>query len=612
MSDLRQEAVRAATPETRAPAAAKKDTGTTRIREAMAKNATQSPVEAFAAAVEGIDVVDRGAAQAVVIENIGTEIDSTTGKKTLNPEQTRLKTKAEKFEKISGLLLEKGFDSTEFAPYQAEALQTVEGILSAFPEIAALIPDGTANPAAKKAFLESYLKDPRFIAIVRRRYNEAFAETRTLEDPVTQAVTDFEAANKAFTDNETSHTKATTRVGELHAILDRFKPTGADAATLDTLGGKLDANRGKLHRAERELDRIDDRMGSLEVRKAIAEDRGDTVRAKEAEDEIKALETRRGIEEGKLTDIAKEIKEFERLNAEKTAAQEELARQQAVQAECEGKKDALARDKALKQATLEQARKQRVRLERGYVKSLDVLGSSVAEYQQERLREAEAARIEVAEKDEAEAKDKAQKALASQRRRRWKEAHKPNAWNRETEQLNKGKIEEDLMGALSQDPDKGPDPLVKDMLVKGLATEVAAGNMTQAEADAIVAEKMKDPDFMKDARPQVMEDLLAVAFRSGQKLNNSQLEQIAESEWGVGLIDRALNKNAELKAMLEKARADGVIKGDLRTFFKDNPSILAIILAAAAGTVGIAVGAPLIAAAGLGSAAGGGAFKAMH
>ena len=146
------------------------------------------------------------------------------------------------------------------------------------------------------------------------------------------------------------------------------------------------------------------------------------------------------------------------------------------------------------------------------------------------------------------------------------------------------------------------------MLAAGLADEVVAGNMTQAEVDVYVAERMEDEEFLTKARADVVTDLLAVRLRSGQKLNDSELRVIAGSEWGKGAAEKALNQNTEIKQVFEKAKADGLIQGDILTAIKDNPNLLYILLAMAAGTVAVAVGAPLIAAGAVG-AAGAKAYK---
>lgn len=230
------------------------------------------------------------------------------------------------------------------------------------------------------------------------------------------------------------------------------------------------------------------------------------------------------------------------------------------------------------------------------------------EYQQARLAEAEDARIELAKKHEEETNDKAKKALERQKQTRWSEPRTPNKFNASTTKPNKANITADSSVAFSLDVGKGPDILVREMLVAGLAQEVSAGNMTQSEVDAYVAEKMDDKEFVATSSADVVADLLAVRISSGQKLNDREHSVISGSEWGKGAIDKALNKNAEIKQMFEKARADGLIQGDILTAIKDNPNLLYLLLAMIGGTVAIAAGAPLLAA----GAVGAGGFKAFN
>lgn len=598
---FREESVRAVMPETR-PAAAV-EPATSRLREQIAKNTTQSPLEAFKSVVEGMDILDRDSSRAIIEENIGTKVDS-RGNKVLTTEQAALKTKAEEYEETAEILLENGYDSPEFVSHQDDLRATAEGILMAIPEMAAIMP---TDPGEKKDFLDVYLKDPRLMAIVRRRYAEAHSDSRTIPDSVTPAAIDFEAAKKADAELDKKIKEAKAKIATLAQVLDRFKSGGADDLELTRLSKTYSQDTTKLRGAELQTTRIDESIGRLNLLKLQREDQGEPTGDLEAK--ILALQTLRDkLETETIMPMQANIQERDRLANLKTTSEQDLRTEQENLEEHEGQKPDFARDKAIKQAALEQAQRKRITEERKYVRSLDILPAAIIEFQTDRLREAEKARIEDAKKQEQDTADRAEKALARQRQKRWTEPKAPTRFNSDTTKPNKAKIEQDLALGLSLDVGKGPDALIQDMLVKGLADEVAAGNMTQEQVDAYVREKMQDKDFLAKARADTMRDLLAVRFRSGGKISRSEAALIAESPWGKDVVDNALNKKDELRQVFERAKEQGVIKGDIASAIKDNPNLLYILLAIAAGTVAVAVGAPLIAA-GVAGAAGGKALR---
>lgn len=264
---FREESIKAVMPETRRPAAV--EPITKRLREQISKNTTQSPLEAYRTAVEGMDILDRDSSKSAIAENIGTQVDS-RGNKVLSPEQTTLKTKALEYEEIAGVLLDKGYDSPEFAAFKDRAKDSVEGMLQAMPELAAIVP---TNLAKKEQFLKEIIKDPRFLAIVRKRYVEV--SSQKLPDTVTDVSREYDAAKKVEDDLTKKIVKTKTRVRELTEVVDRFEPGHADDVTLEGLSKTYGQDSAKVRAAELQITRIEESIGRLELLIMQREDVGE-------------------------------------------------------------------------------------------------------------------------------------------------------------------------------------------------------------------------------------------------------------------------------------------------------------------------------------------------
>jgi hypothetical protein len=141
---------------------------------------------------------------------------------------------------------------------------------------------------------------------------------------------------------------------------------------------------------------------------------------------------------------------------------------------------------------------------------------------------------------------------------------------------------------------------------RALRTAVAGGPDAPTGAEAIVeqvllasgmnpaevANKLGDPEFMKQATPFVMSELIRLRTRTGSKISENEREYLATFEWSEDAWQSALQKSAEGQKMLDEAKAQGLIEGktfgDLRR--ADKATILKILLAVF-GSAALAAGA---------------------
>nr|MBI5455996.1 hypothetical protein [Candidatus Levybacteria bacterium] len=118
----------------------------------------------------------------------------------------------------------------------------------------------------------------------------------------------------------------------------------------------------------------------------------------------------------------------------------------------------------------------------------------------------------------------------------------------------------------------------------------ASGN-----SPAEIAAKLADREFMKQATPQVMEELIRLRVKTGAKISENEVDYTATFDWAEGMFQKALVKNPQVAKDLEALAGQGKLEGTTLAALRraDRATILKILLALfgsaaiVAGTVGI-------------------------
>lgn len=125
----------------------------------------------------------------------------------------------------------------------------------------------------------------------------------------------------------------------------------------------------------------------------------------------------------------------------------------------------------------------------------------------------------------------------------------------------------------------GPEVLVKRVL--------RDGGMTNAEAQA----KVDDPEFMKTAVPEYMEQLIALRAKTS-KISENEAEYIASFDWSEEIFNKAVGRNEKAQTMLDDLHSKGLIEDNTISALRraDKSSILKVLLAIFGGalTLGVA------------------------
>lgn len=126
---------------------------------------------------------------------------------------------------------------------------------------------------------------------------------------------------------------------------------------------------------------------------------------------------------------------------------------------------------------------------------------------------------------------------------------------------------------------KGPEEVVRKVLEDS--------GMNPAD----ITTNMANPEFMKNAIPQVMEQLITLRTRTGSKISEDEAVYTASFDWAEKIFDKAIANNAKAKEMVDALQAQGIIEGKTLSSIRraDKATILKILLAAF-GTAAIGAG----------------------
>ena len=203
------------------------------------------------------------------------------------------------------------------------------------------------------------------------------------------------------------------------------------------------------------------------------------------------------------------------------------------------------------QADLERARIIRGQSEQEFVDSLeDIYTEATVQWMEERMNEAEAAQRRIIERDRGAAGDPAERAIEDALLNRWDKEVTRGLRKKHTErEFDKDKIDDDWDGLFARDG--GPKAIMRRILVDAGFTSV----------DGQIDDIMNNPEFVAKMQPKVVERLVTRRIQTG-KITETQARFILDNDWGVGMIEAAIQNKKGVQEAIDKLRGDGVLKGE--------------------------------------------------
>lgn len=370
---------------------------------------------------------------------------------------------------------------------------------------------------------------------------------------------------------------------------------------------------GKLDEQIREQDRIISRFtvkydkggkpifnSSNTLAKALHDTR-DSITGREVEiaklrEEIKDPKTPATDIPTKKAEIATKEKEINRLKAEIESL--EKAREQAIKrkAELEKLKPGLDGALAKAQGKLQEIdTKLRVydskRAELALQMSGDyerVIGDSVKELIDQQVEESQRLFMEEIDRAREEVQEKYGRLLEDKMRQDFVLTKGPNRWLlrfRGILEFNKHSIDNAYQTLIRQGPDSYIKSQLEDVIKNDVKKELGLFGKSKLhpEEEAIVkreADKRLE-EAQKTYGVKVAKDILGYKINTGG-ISETEANMIMTTDWGQEAIDKALEKNQEKKALIDKLKNQGALR-------KDIPWLKILILLFIFGAIGITV-----------------------
>lgn len=533
------------------------ETNALTIRQAIAKDQVPgSPLERFNRALEAARPPKKDRARSVIDQNIGIDIDQTTGKKVLSSEEAKRERSVNKDLTLARELGDKGFDGLSTAQ-RKDAVRLAGTILDLSPEIAAIVP---TDPVERQAFIEDLLHEKGFTALVQEGYGRLTADSARLVDEVTPAKDQLEQAKRVEAQRQAERNRINTELTTASERLERFEPGHADDVELTRLTKALPELTDRLRDYDEQSELVSGELGRLRLQRSRAISRGEDTSS------IDVAITAQGQERSRITreraavndDIAKK----DQLEKDKTSLPKSVEDLTGKLGETEAALTKATREKLAFQATAEGLKEERGEQEQAYADEVgDIIPEAMAKYIRQQLQAAETAQRAILQEISDKSTDRAMQAVANQALKRYEKTRTPTFRNRSTTETDTLMVNNDR--ARLVDAARGPGAVVRDMLERDLAVDVAAGKMTQAQADQIITLKMQDQAFLDNAVPIVVESVLRQVLKTGT-VTEAEADVIVNSSWGKGMLQKASQESSSppVNAEIEELKAAGVVSVD--------------------------------------------------
>lgn len=537
------------------------------IREKANKEGARSALEALREKPK----IDKGATDRLLDENIGIKRKPNGEKNRSGAEKARFD-EAKLWKGFNEELLEKGYDGMS-ATNQGVARTQVEQALRVWPQADNLL---SSMPAAEKdAVIVELLKDPKFSMKFREVYDKTFSADKAIKDAVSEAqgrVLEVQA-RKTTIDGEVNLN--TAKLNDINTRLDRYKidpttgnPVGADIVRIKDIETRLPSLNADLLTKNGELESLKDERKIMENSARVP---GSGITP--ADIITKGAEIREKQKE--IKDIEDQFAEKQSLEQNKIALDSQKLEVQQKLAELKVSREEVNRELSQARADASRADIGRTGGEEGFVDEIKgMVSETTMRAMEEKVSEAETAERELIENEIKASGDPAEKAILQALLERWEKDKTVGVWSKsQIKVYNKEQINEDFSKLMTSGD---PKEIMRNMM--------SSSGLSAAEIDA----KLSDPAFIDKLQPKVVERLLTYKMQTG-KLNEDEVRRVFNSEWGVGMIQKAIARKGELQSALNDLEAKGILQGGMKEWLRkasggSRATFLLLLLAALAGS----------------------------
>lgn len=495
------------------------------------------------------------------LDEIGVERDATTRKKIRTTEEEARFKRTKDAASLAKKTIEQGYDKLD--PTEQTKLRTaIEDKIRANPLL--LSEFNSLSTTQQRAEVERRLKDPKFLADLSEEVSVHLNPEKKLieEQKIIEREEDLKEKELTKKEAEDAVTDLDTQIKALDAELKAFERTpaggvGVKAVELDGLRVNLKATQTELetHRitleyatselagfiSERDMTR---RYGAAPGSRRAAADIEVDIAAKKAE--VKVAQREVDTREGKIRRIA----ELE--------TQEASLKEEKLKAETGKREKSISLRKADLELSKSQRRRDDLKREREYEEEdlasnmENVFARTADKYIRDEFQAIET-KVN-AELDEMKKKtsDVHEQAMIETLQKRW-EGKERGSGHRKYKPISKEQVEKDFIAL----KDKGPEPLMEEMLMTRTNPKTGANYYTSAEAKQMLADK-SDTSFYKKMEPEVVLQLIRRKLMTGG-VRREDLFVIESSAWGEGVIKKALSKNNEFKKQMEELTGESAV-----------------------------------------------------
>lgn len=545
------------------------------IREKAKKDGARSALESLRQKPK----IDKADTDRIIDENIGVKRKANGEKNRTAQEKARFDS-AKKWKGFNEALLDGGYDSLTDPGNKNLARGQVEKALRAWPAGDALLT--SMNATDRQAAIERILRDPKFTEKLRSVYDGTFSGENVLADTVT------EAANRAL-EAETKKTKVDGEIAknkldlsQVNTALDRYKvdpttgaPIGADITRIKNIEARMPTLTAEQNTKAVELQLLQEEYNAMKlgvrtgaVTPAELAAKGTEVVAKQREiltieaeiHEKEGLETKKNNLDSQKQTIETKLQE---LDVERASAVSELSAARA--------------DRASQELS-------RASQEGQFTENMKGMVSEAAmQVMEDEVTAAEAAEREIIETEIKNTQDPAEKAILQGLLERWEKDKEVGIWSKSRIKVyDKERINADF----------------SEVMETGSTRNTMWRMMRDAGmSDDEIRAKISDPEFVDKMQPQVAERLLTYKIQTG-KLNEDEVRRIFNSEWGEGMIEKAIQRRDSLRKTINDLESKGILQGGVKEWLRkasggEKWKFLLILLAAIAGSVVAANALPL-------------------
>lgn len=519
-----------------------------RIRKDLEVNGPRKTIESFRVPRTNQSQVDN-----LNERNFGTNRNS-DGTVNRDTEERIRFGEAKKLTSLGKDYLEKGFDPLDPAR-KTEIRKAIEGVYNLWPD-GKLVLDGM-SPTDKQAFLDRVAKDPEFVEKVRSAYERATDPSNLLQDNVSEVKKEsLDAGRKAKAKQDEIDANNGRRTAN-DAMLEQFADRtahggirGAKLVELENINNELPTLNSDLEDNQERYEAAREDVRQLEQLRGFTMMRGEDIAGINTQISQRSVEVRA---------LKREITRINGVLQRKTSLESELrnlsdSREQLANATdtLKGEFEQLQETQARSQANLASAKSVRGTQEEGYLDGLrGVFSDATAEYALDKKQAADDAERRVIDDEIAKAVDPAEKALLQGMQNFDSDTIQESGfWKFKTRKsvriLNKVKIDGSFDNLVKVGG--GPKEAIK--------AELIANGISLADAEA----KVNDAEFVAKMQPQFLEKLVSKKLQVGG-MTEEDARRVVESDWGDGLIQKALAKNEQVNSALNELVNKGVITG---------------------------------------------------